>query len=167
MHKLVTRSIIILLLVILNISCDQVSKAYVRSNFEYNEQLHVIENHVILTKVENRGAFLSLGSDFPPILKNIMFLIMPCVLMIYLLVIVFIKANLEKMVLIGYCFIIGGGIGNIYDRLLYGSVTDFMHIGFGALRTGIFNMADVSVMVGVGILVLFYSFSKKPVKEQL
>ena len=49
-------------------------------------------------------------------------------------------------------FIIGGGIGNIYDRFVYGSVTDFFHIDFVIFQTGIFNMADVSVMVGMFIL---------------
>ena len=55
---------------------------------------------------------------------------------------------------IGMCFLIGGGIGNIIDRLLYGSVTDFLHIDFGLFRTGIFNLADVSIMVGIGILII-------------
>ena len=55
---------------------------------------------------------------------------------------------------IGMCFLIGGGIGNIIDRLLYGSVTDFLHIDFGLFRTGIFNLADVSIMIGIGILII-------------
>ena len=54
--------------------------------------------------------------------------------------------------MIGLSFIIGGGIGNIYDRIVHGSVTDFLHIDLGLFRTGIFNMADVSIMVGMGIV---------------
>ncbi len=50
---------------------------------------------------------------------------------------------------IPFAFIIGGGIGNLYDRILYGSVTDFLHMDFQLFRTGIFNMADVSIMIGV------------------
>jgi len=53
---------------------------------------------------------------------------------------------------------VGGGIGNMFDRYLYGSVTDFLHIDLGWLRTGVFNMADVSVMVGTA-LILLHSFS--------
>jgi signal peptidase II len=52
------------------------------------------------------------------------------------------------------CFLIGGGIGNIYDRIKFGSVTDFLHIDFILFRTGIFNLADVSIMIGIGILLL-------------
>jgi len=63
--------------------------------------------------------------------------------------------------LVGFCCIIGGGIANVYDRIVYGSVTDFLHLDFGGmLRTGIFNLADVSVMVGMGCLIVG-SFKKK------
>jgi len=46
----------------------------------------------------------------------------------------------------------GGGIGNVYDRIIYGSVTDFLHIDLGLFETGIFNMADVSITTGALIL---------------
>ena len=49
---------------------------------------------------------------------------------------------------------IGGGVGNWIDRVLHaGVVTDFVRIGLGPLRTGIFNVADVAVMAGAGILI--------------
>lgn len=54
----------------------------------------------------------------------------------------------------GISFIIGGGIGNLYDRMWYGSVTDFMHINFTIFQTGIFNMADVSIMTGMFIILI-------------
>ena len=57
-------------------------------------------------------------------------------------------------------FAIGGGIGNIYDRLVHGSVTDFMHINFGLFQTGIFNMADVSITTGMFIF-LYQSYSRQ------
>jgi signal peptidase II len=59
------------------------------------------------------------------------------------------------MTFVGLSFIVGGGIGNLYDRILYSSVTDFFHIDLGGIfKTGIFNMADVSVMVGMGLILL-------------
>ena len=56
--------------------------------------------------------------------------------------------------LIGLCFVIGGGVGNLFDRILYGSVTDFLYLKFGIFQTGIFNMADVSIMTGISIVLL-------------
>ena len=71
--------------------------------------------------------------------------------------------TIDKMSLIGFCCIIGGGIANVFDRFAYGSVTDFFHIDLGGkLRTGIFNMADVSVTTGmIMILVASFLFGKK------
>jgi signal peptidase II len=70
------------------------------------------------------------------------------------------KKNLSNLTIIAICFIVGGGIGNIYDRLIYGSVTDFLHIDFIIFQTGIFNMADVSIMTGT-FIVLFESYFKR------
>ena len=60
--------------------------------------------------------------------------------------------------LIGLCFVIGGGVGNLFDRMVYGSVTDFLYLKFGVFQTGIFNMADVSIMTGM-LFSFFFNFS--------
>ena len=60
--------------------------------------------------------------------------------------------------LIGLCFVIGGGVGNLLDRILYGSVTDFLYLKFGIFQTGIFNMADVSIMTGMFLIFLQFFF---------
>ena len=58
------------------------------------------------------------------------------------------------MTILGICFVVGGGFGNIYDRLVYGSVTDFLQMNFVIVQTGIFNMADVSIMAGMFMILL-------------
>jgi len=63
--------------------------------------------------------------------------------------------------LIGFCFVIGGGIGNLFDRIVHGSVTDFLHVDFGFFQTGIFNMADLSIMMGIFIVVYQLSSKRK------
>jgi signal peptidase II len=62
--------------------------------------------------------------------------------------------------IIGISFIIGGGIGNIFDRIVHGSVTDFLHIDMGIFKTGIFNLADVSIMFGTACI-LVYNLTKR------
>ena len=62
-------------------------------------------------------------------------------------------------------FIVGGGVGNLYDRILYGEVTDMLFIDLQFAHTGIFNMADVSVMVGTGLILLEQFLPKK--KQEL
>src|SRR5690606_7266973 len=60
----------------------------------------------------------------------------------------------STVTLISIAFVVGGGIGNIYDRLIHGSVTDFLHLDFGLFQTGIFNMADVSIMAGMDAILI-------------
>ncbi|MFA6945483.1 MAG: signal peptidase II [Pedobacter sp.] len=59
------RNVIILLIVMLNAGCDQVSKAIVRKEVDYYEIISLIDRRLTLTKVENAGAFLSAGSALP------------------------------------------------------------------------------------------------------
>ena len=47
-----------------------------------------------------------------------------------------------------------GGASNLADRIIYGMVIDFMNVGIGPLRTGIFNVADMAIMLGAGVLAL-------------
>ena len=54
----------------------------------------------------------------------------------------------------GACLVLAGGASNWVDRLARGSVVDFMNVGVGPLRTGVFNVADVAIMIGVSMLVL-------------
>ena len=126
----------------------------------YND-INIIADYFIITNVENSGAFLGLGSDFSPVIKSILLLALPVGVLVTVLVYVFKDKSIDKLSLIGYSSIIGGGIGNIYDRFLYGSVTDFLFIDLGGVfKTGIFNIADLSVTTGM-ILIIWASFKNK------
>ena len=158
--KTTLRTIVILLILSANIGCDQVTKTLVRNNVGYHEQITLITDYMTLTRVENTGAFLSAGHALPQPVKLIVLLIIPSLVLGILVVYVLRKSNLSGIFTTGICFIAGGGIGNMYDRFLYGSVTDFLHMDLILFKTGIFNMADVSIMLGTA-LVLFQSFVRK------
>jgi signal peptidase II len=151
--KRILKTIIIVMILCSNIACDQISKNIVRQQIDYNEHINVISNFLILTKVENSGAFLSFGNSLPQPVKGLLFTILPCIVIVMAIIFLLTKSNLSNLTILGICFIVGGGIGNIYDRFLYGSVTDFLHMDFVIFRTGIFNMADVSIMTGSFILI--------------
>ncbi|MEJ5994717.1 signal peptidase II [Pedobacter sp. Du54] len=155
-----SKKLLILALILVNVGCDQVSKIIVRQQVAYNENISLIKDHFTLTKVENTGAFLSMGDELPEFVRFTLLSLMPILVLGFGLYYLFSHANLPIGVQVGICFLIGGGIGNIYDRLKYGSVTDFLHIDFGIFRTGVFNFADVSIMIGIGIL-LIQSFKRK------
>ena len=155
------RNLCIISLVVLNIILDQLSKFWIRGNVAPYNDINIIADYFIITNVENSGAFLGLGSDFSPVIKSILLLALPVGVLVTVLVYVFKDKSIDKLSLIGYSSIIGGGIGNIYDRFLYGSVTDFLFIDLGGFfKTGIFNIADLSVTTGM-ILIIWASFKNK------
>ena len=153
-----TRSVFISVIIVLNIALDQISKFIVRSEVITHKETEIIGEYFILTNVENPGAFLGFGSDLNPTLKVILLLIVPILVLLYVLFYLFNNKKLDKPSVIGFACILGGGIANIFDRIVYGSVTDFLHIDLGGVfKTGIFNVADMSVMLGMGLLI-FASF---------
>lgn len=161
------RTLTISLLIVFNIILDQASKYWVRYNVIKDSRSEIFGDFFTLHNVENSGAFLGLGSDFSPILKIILLNVLPVIVLTLVLIHIFRDKSLDRFSIVGFACIIGGGIANIYDRILYKSVTDFLHIDLGGVfRTGIFNLADVSVMVGMGCLIVGNFKKKKPKKEE-
>jgi signal peptidase II len=159
--KLSRRSFFIILTIVLTIAVDQISKIIVRSYVVPSERSNIIGTYFTLHNVENAGAFLGMGSDLSPLLKLILLLILPIVVLSFVTYHIFKDQSLDKVSVFAFASIIGGGIANVFDRVVYGSVTDFFHIDLGGVfRTGIFNMADLSVTTGM-ILLLVVSFKKK------
>ncbi len=136
-----------------------------RDRIEYNETIEVIGKNLVLTKVENTGAFLGMGSSLSPILRKILLLFLPAAVMLALLVYLIRNKEITQISVVALSFIVGGGIGNIYDRIVYGSVTDMLYIDLEFAHTGIFNLADVSVMVGTGLILLEQFLPKKKTEE--
>jgi signal peptidase II len=153
-----TKKILILILILFNIGLDQVSKEYVRKNVIPGSRTELLGSQLQLMNVENSGAFLGMGSNSNPTVKLIFLLILPVIVLGAVLYYVFTSKALDNLSIIGLCCIAGGGIANLYDRFLFGSVTDFLYIDLGGVfKTGIFNSADLSVTTGM-ILLLTSSF---------
>jgi signal peptidase II len=152
-NRIVLRALIITLLLVVNISCDQMSKVVVRQSIADNEVIPV-NDFITLTKVENTGAFMSAGHSLAKPLRIILLAILPTIVLLFGLWYIFRKHELTRSMLCGLTLMISGGLGNLYDRIAYGSVTDFLHVDFILFETGIFNLADVSIMIGVAIILV-------------
>ena len=83
-------------------------------------------------------------------------IVLPLTVLLYVLYYLLTNNNLTKLLILGSCLIIGGGFGNIYDRIMYNSVTDFLHFNFVIFHTGIVNLADISITSG--FIFLMYEF---------
>ena len=156
------RSLFIGILIILNIVLDQVSKIWVRASVTPHSKTEIIGDYLTLRNVENSGAFLGMGSDLNPILSAVFLKVIPVLVMAYVLIYIFKNKNIDRISLIGFACIVGGGIANIIDRFRFGHVTDFFHIDLGGVfKTGVFNVADMSVMLGLGLLICSSFKNKK------
>ena len=155
------RIALVFIIVFANITADQITKVIARAQIEYNETINVIGDYLIFTKVENTGAFLGMGSELSPFMRTALLLILPSLVMLGVFIYILRTKDLTKISLWGFSFIIGGGIGNLFDRIVYGSVTDMIFLDFQFAHTGIFNVADMSVMIGTGLILVEQFFTNK------
>lgn len=149
MDKGLLRSIVVIGIIILNIGLDQYTKSLARAHINHREYIEVVGETFVLTKVQNAGAFLGLGNNWPAPVKWLFLNGIPLLILAYGLYVLLASSFMSRWMILGLSFAIGGGFGNMYDRLVFGSVTDFMHLDFGLVRTGIFNVADMAITVGV------------------
>ena len=156
-----TRAFFLFAMVVINIGCDQISKSMVRTHMPESETLQYLDQHLIISRVENSGAFLSMGDTLPGLTRQILLLGLPLLMLAFGIYYLSTKPALPKTLIIGLCCVIGGGAGNLFDRIVHGSVTDFLYIDFYIFHTGIFNLADVSIMTGTGLILLSVLLRRK------
>ena len=148
-----SRNILLLIVLLMNLGCDQISKEIARSSLEYHRPVAVIGDFFSLIKIENTGAFLSMGHNWPEWLRLLILHIMPVGFLVAGVYILLTNTRMSLLMASGLGFMLGGGTGNMIDRLTYGSVTDFLHLDLVLVETGIFNLADVSILIGVAFMV--------------
>ncbi|HTM45756.1 MAG TPA: signal peptidase II [Polyangiaceae bacterium] len=139
------------------VGCDQVSKGVAIDRLSGIKGLSYLGDTVRLVYAENTGAFLGLGEHWPPVVRWGVFTVLSAVFVI--------AAGVYALRQIrgvtswrGLCtagaigLVAAGGLGNLIDRFCRnGAVVDFMNLGIGPVRTGIFNVADVQIMLGCAL----------------
>ncbi len=106
--------------------------------------------HLTLLHTENSGAFLSLGADLPPLARTLIFSGFVTLILVALIVSVATGNVRRRSDVVASLMIIAGGIGNLIDRIVRdGRVTDFIYLEAGPLHTGVFNVADMAITIGV------------------
>ena len=149
------RDVLILLLLDGCVGCDQLTKDVAQQYLASEPPRSWLHDTVRLEYAENTGAFLSLGSGLSEWLRTIFFRVFPALWLIGLAIFLFVDKQMPPLSVMAWSFVLSGGIGNLLDRLLHdGRVIDFMNVGIGSLRTGIFNVADVCITMGLSLLVL-------------
>jgi len=142
--------ILAFMLLLTTIGCDRVTKHIATATLAGNPARSYLSGTIQFEYAENTGAFLGLGAALPAWARSC-FLMVGAALGLSVLAIAAFK-RWTGLPFIGAILFVAGGASNLIDRITRGSVVDFMNVGVGPLRTGIFNVADVALIAGVAFM---------------
>ena len=145
---------------------DQWTKLLASNFLTKGDEVSLFNSFFKFSLVKNYGGFLGVIDHLPESWRFFLLTVCVSVLLIFCLLYLLGFNKTTPRYDIPLVFVIGGGIGNLVDRLVHnGGVTDFLSIGVGSFRTGIFNLADVSILIGS--FILGYTFFSSPsIKDQ-
>jgi len=140
-------------LVASTIGCDRITKQLAASELSGHARISLAADLVRLEYTENAGGFLSFGAELPAAARSAIFKIGTGILLAGLGVLLYRRLAAGYWA-IGPALLLAGGLANLLDRVTGGQVVDFLNIGVGGLRTGIFNVADVAITLGLVLVVV-------------
>jgi len=144
---------------------DQLSKVYARQQLSGAPPISLLFDTIRIQYMENHGATLGIGSNLPENVRFVIFVVLIGLVLGAAFVYLLLASDLNTRAMIGLSLVIAGGFGNLLDRVLnQGAVIDFLNVGIGSLRTGVFNLADVFVYAGIALFV-FYSLKQPHPRE--
>ena len=147
------------------VAADLLSKAWAFAGLAPGEHRWIVGEFLALAHVWNRGVTGGLGKGLPPIVITLATAAAAVGIGVYLLR----SKSLDRLVATGLGLVLGGAIGNLYDRIVHGQVRDFIDVWPRLMKSGwlhhwpTFNVADAAIVAGViGLVVHMLFFSKKP-----
>jgi signal peptidase II len=159
MNWLRLRSAAIILLVI---ALDRISKLYVRAHISRWDMIPVIPNFFYIVHYENQGAAFSVLSDAPRfwrvfLLVGVSLLVMSVIGVMLLRM----PARLGALTATSLAMVFGGAVGNVWDRIFSGTVTDFIDAFIGSYEFPAFNVADSAITIGAALMIIDLWRSRK------
>lgn len=132
---------------------DQITKYLVRSLMQPYRNVPIIPGFFNLVYVLNKGGAFGIWSSLPSLLRGLIFISFSLATILALLV-VYWKSYHTRLTRFGFAFLMGGAIGNLVDRLRWGMVVDFLDFYLGNYHWPAFNVADMAICLGLGLVFL-------------
>ena len=143
-------------IVLFTVLSDYLSKIVVMENMSLRDSIPIIKNVLHLTYITNPGAAFGSFSD-----SRWVFMVASTVMILGLAALITFWEDKNILFYVSASMVLGGGVGNMIDRIFYGEVVDFIDFcAFPELWSWIFNLADSYVCVGVGLLIIYYIMSE-------
>jgi signal peptidase II len=141
---------------------DRVSKWTIAHRLTLHDSIPVIPGFFRITHTENRGAAFGLFAESPSEWKVALLIVFSVVALLIVSSLLWKNSHSLNTTGIGLALILGGAIGNLWDRLVSGHVVDFLLFYIGSYQWPVFNFADSAIVVGAGLLVFEILFTKSP-----
>lgn len=146
----IRRGLLVCLLLAATAGCDRVTKHLALTTLAGSPGQSFFADTIRIQYQENPGAFLGVGSTWRPEIRAGFFQIGNALFLLATAAIA-IRFKWSRLAMVGLALFFAGGASNLIDRVAIGSVIDFLNVGLGEFRTGIFNVADVAIMAGVAL----------------
>ncbi len=160
------RSFIIAITIAISVWLDQWTKILAIDSFKGKPPIIFWKDVFRFQYSENSGGFLSLGSGLSDDVRFWLLTVLVGTFLLGLLGYLFWNKKIDRLNTAALTLVVGGGLSNMIDRVFNegGRVVDFMNMGIGSLRTGIFNIADMFIMAGM--FILLYLMFKESMEER-
>ena len=134
---------------------DRITKDFALKRLSASPPISMLNDSFRIQYSENTGGMLNMGANLPSQLRIVLFVFLVVIVLSGIVVYIIKAHDLNLTQFVGLLLFVSGGMGNLIDRLINnGAGIDFMNIGIGSLRTGIFNFADIFIMAGTSIFVV-------------
>lgn len=154
------RSVVLCVLLAATAGCDRVTKHYAMTTLAGGPAYSFLGDTVRLDYHENPGGFLGAGATWASPTRAVVFQLANGAFLLVALFMAY-RYRWSRLGGAGLIVFIAGGLSNLIDRITLGTVIDFMNIGFGGLRTGIFNVADVAILTGAVLITIDHFHSRR------
>lgn len=144
---------------------DRYTKRLVSKDISLHDSITVIKRIFYITHVENRGAAFGLFNDSPSEWKIGLLVLFSIVALVIVSALLWRSSHTMTASAVGLSLILGGALGNLWDRVLNGRVVDFLLVYIGSYQWPAFNVADSAIVVGAGLLVFEILFAKTPAEK--
>jgi signal peptidase II len=143
-----------LVLVLAVLALDRWTKAMILGRFDLNESAMVIDGFFNITYVQNTGVAFGIFSSIASPAKAVLLSVFTAFAAVIVVVYSVRNSAQNRLLQAALALILGGALGNLYDRLAYGYVVDFIDLYAGAYRWPAFNVADTAITTGVILLAI-------------
>jgi len=149
------RALLFAAVLLCSAGCDHLTKQLAGDLLSASSPISLAAGTVRFELTQNPGGFLSLGTGLPSQARDVLFIAIVPLGLLVACALALRGVSLSRRAVLGLGLVAGGGVANWFDRLTHGgAVTDFVSLGLGPFRTGIFNVADVWVIAGALLVLL-------------